>query len=160
MVYATPTLGGIMTPRELAEASTELLISECTKANIGFCPVYKTANAACADLATPYDLTLAPFQVEKVPLMISLNLPEGYHAKIYPRSSLLVKHKIYSPVSVIDQDYKGIIHLVLMNLSTNTVKFNRGTRLCQIEIVPTGPRMPDWIVEETERDPSGFGTTG
>lgn len=147
MVYATPTLGGTMKVKTIIHDD-------------GIMPVFSTENAACADLATPMSIMLEPFKSYKIPLNISFEFPKGYHAKIYPRSSLLVNYGVASPVSVIDEDYRGIIHVVLQNTTDNNVVFTRGDRLCQIEIVKTGPRPRSWLVKKQARCQKGFGGTG
>lgn len=143
------------------EVGTYLVCSDlATRDDLGIRPVFKTKEAACADLATPIPFTIAAHTTVKIPLNIRLDIPEGYNAKIYPRSSLLVKYNILAPTSIIDADYKGIVHLVLTNLGDTAVSFNRGDRLCQIEIQKVGPKPTEWEVESNDRSQEGFGGSG
>ena len=123
-------------------------------------PVYKTAGAACADVAVPYDCIIREHETEKIDLMIGFEIPYGYKIIMYPRSSLLVKKGLMSPVSIIDSDYSGQhVHVVLHNLTNQAVRLQAGERVAQIECVPVVD-CDDWEHECNARDPNGFGGTG
>lgn len=128
--------------------------------DMGIRPIFKTQGAACADLAIPRDEIVKPHKAAKIDLNIRLDIPEGYKAIIYPRSSLLPNYGIIQPVSIIDCDYKGHVHVPLYNLTNDEILFKRGTRVAQIEIVKMGLRPTEWEVENNVRDQNGFGGTG
>lgn len=122
-------------------------------------PVYKTKEAACADIKLPEAVTIYPGEVVKVDLLLGFKIPAGYKIIMYPRSSLLINYNILSPTSIIDADYSGMhVHWPAINLGKEAVALEAGTRVAQIELVPC-TQVTDWEREQTERT-GGFGSTG
>lgn len=125
----------------------------------GIKPVYKTKEAACADVALPERLVLKPGEIKMVALQIGFEIQNGYKIVMYPRSSLMIKYGIVQPTSIIDSDYSGMeIHAPLYNTSNKRIELPAGTRVAQIECVPVCD-CTDWPHEATERK-GGFGSTG
>lgn len=125
----------------------------------GVMPVYKTKEAACADVAIPYNVVLSPGNIAKLDLLLGFDIPAGYKIVMYPRSSLLIKHSLLSPTSIIDSDYSGQhVHWPVINLGKESVTVEAGTRVTQIELVPT-QQVADWHRECNIRT-GGFGSTG
>ncbi|MBR6136072.1 MAG: deoxyuridine 5'-triphosphate nucleotidohydrolase [Clostridia bacterium] len=125
----------------------------------GKAPVYKTKEAACADMALPKAINLNPGEVVRVDLLVGFDIPNGKKLVMYPRSSLLFKYGIMSPTSIIDSDYSGQhIHFIAINLGKEPVVLDKDTRVVQIECVPC-EQVADWERENTERT-GGFGSTG
>lgn len=57
----------------------------------GHNPLRVHENDAGADVYMPYDCTLQPGEIVKVPLGFGLILPDGYAGFIFPRSSMAEK---------------------------------------------------------------------
>ena len=125
----------------------------------GKAPVYKTKEAACADMALPHAINLNPGEVVRVDLLVGFEIPNGKKLVMYPRSSLLFKYGIMSPTSIIDSDYSGQhVHFIAINLGKEPVVLDKDTRVVQIECVPC-EQVADWGRENNERT-GGFGSTG
>ena len=125
----------------------------------GKVPVYKTKQAACADVFLPEDVTVEPGKVACPGLQLGFNIPAGNKIIMYPRSSLLVKFGIMQPTSIIDADYSGMeIHVPLYNTTDKPVTLKAGDRVAQIELHEY-ERVLDWNFEDNERT-GGFGSTG
>ena len=125
----------------------------------GKVPVYKTKQAACADVYLPEDVTIEPGKVACPGLQLGFEIPAGNKIVMYPRSSLLVKFGIIQPTSIIDADYSGMeIHAPLYNATDKPVKLKAGDRVAQIELQEYS-RVLDWNFESNERT-GGFGSTG
>ena len=125
----------------------------------GKVPVYKTKQAACADVFLPEDVTIEPGKVACPGLQLGFEIPAGNKIVMYPRSSLLVKFGIIQPTSIIDADYSGMeIHAPLYNATDKPVTLKAGNRVAQIELQPY-TRVLDWKFESNERT-GGFGSTG
>lgn len=125
----------------------------------GKVPVYKTKQAACADVFLPEDVTIEPGKVACPGLQLGFNIPAGNKIIMYPRSSLLVKFGIMQPTSIIDADYSGMeIHVPLYNTTDKPVTLKAGDRVAQIELHEY-ERILDWNFEDNERT-GGFGSTG
>lgn len=125
----------------------------------GKVPVYKTRQAACADVFLPEDVTIEPGKVACPGLQLGFSIPAGNKIVMYPRSSLLVKFGIMQPTSIIDADYSGMeIHVPLYNTTDKPVTLKAGDRVAQIELHEY-ERILDWNFEDNERT-GGFGSTG
>lgn len=125
----------------------------------GKVPVYKTKQAACADVFLPEDVTVEPGKVACPGLQLGFNIPAGNKIVMYPRSSLLVKFGIMQPTSIIDADYSGMeIHVPLYNTTDKPITLKAGDRVAQIELHEY-ERILDWNFEDNERT-GGFGSTG
>ena len=131
-------------------------------------PAYGTAGAAGMDLraAIPEGelLTLAPGARAMVPTGLRVAVPEGFEAQVRPRSGLAVKHGIscVNTPGTIDSDYRGEVHVVLINLGQEPFTLRRGERIAQM-VIAAHARV-DWdevdSLDETGRGAGGFGSTG
>lgn len=128
----------------------------------GIMPVYKTKGAACADIAVPDKIVIPAGKTAVPDLFIAFEIPSGYKIVMYPRSSLLVKKGLMSPVSIIDSDYSGQhVHVVLHNITDKDVSLEPGERVAQIECVPVYD-CTEWHHANAVRADinGGFGSTG
>ena len=91
-------------------------------------------------------------------------LPPGFEAQVRPRSGLAVKHGItvLNSPGTIDSDYRGEVHVLLINLGEAPVTIRRGERIAQVVIAPVTHARLDTVVQvaETARGAGGFGSTG
>ena len=49
------------------------------------------SNDAGADVYMPYDCTLQPGEIAKVPLGFGIEVPDGYAGFVFPRTSMAIK---------------------------------------------------------------------
>lgn len=93
---------------------------------------------------------------------ISIELPEGYHSILKPRSGLAVKDGLDVLAGVIDNSYRGEILVCLQNLSNRTVKICSGEKIAQMIIIKEieGFFTKAEELTQTERGSKGFGSTG
>ena len=131
-------------------------------------PSYQSEGAAGLDLAAAVaadtKLVIEPGARHLVPTGISLQLPQGYEAQVRPRSGL-ARDKgvtVLNAPGTIDSDYRGEVHVPLINLGKQSFNIERGTRIAQMLILPV-PAVEIVEVEEldeTKRGKRGFGHTG
>ena len=131
-------------------------------------PSYATAGSAGMDLraAVPEGdaLTLEPGQRAMVPTGLAIAVPPGFEAQVRPRSGLAAKHGIscVNTPGTIDSDYRGEVHVILVNLGHEPFIVHRGERIAQM-IIAAYARV-DWdevdALDDTERGAGGFGSTG
>jgi dUTP pyrophosphatase len=131
-------------------------------------PTYGTPGAAGMDLraaiAEDAPITLAPGERAMVPTGLSIAVPEGFEAQVRPRSGLAVKHGIscVNTPGTIDSDYRGEVHVVLINLGQEPFTLRRGERIAQM-VIAAYARV-EWeeveALTETARGAGGFGSTG
>ncbi len=129
-------------------------------------PQYATPLSAGIDLRANLDepLTLQPMERRLVPTGLRIALPQGYEAQVRPRSGLALKHGItlLNTPGTIDADYRGLIGVIMVNLSTEPFTVNDGDRIAQLVVArhETVEWTPVPSLDETERGEGGFGHSG
>ena len=93
---------------------------------------------------------------------LSIELPEGYHAVLKPRSGMAVKQGIHVLAGVIDNSYRGEIMVCLQNLGNKVVRVCTGDKICQMIIVKENEGIFTEVekLSNTKRSDKGFGSTG
>lgn len=79
-------------------------------------PYRPHGNDAGADVYLPYDCTLQPGEIAKIPLGFGLEIPDGYAGYIFPRTSMAVKGLVCE-LPPVDSGYRGEIHAIISNVS-------------------------------------------
>ena len=127
-------------------------------------PTKATDDAACYDLVLPDDIVLPPQQVTKVGLGFAMELPKGYHAKLFLRSSTgkNTRLRLGNGTGIIDADYRGEVCALIDNISGLFARAFKGDRLVQMTIDKNiaVSFVPTKELEETKRGAGGFGSTG
>ncbi len=129
-------------------------------------PSYQTGHSAGMDLRADLDspVTLKPLERKLIPTGLSIELPPGFEAQIRPRSGLAYKFGIgiVNSPGTIDADYRGIIQVLLVNLSNQDFVVEDGERIAQMVIARY--EKVSWeaveLLSETERGAGGYGSTG
>jgi dUTP pyrophosphatase len=117
--------------------------------------------AAGLDLYTPISGTVLPQQRLLVPLDISIQLPIGTYGHILPRSGLALKHGIHIGAGVVDEDYRGNVSVLIMNLGDQPFTFKEGDRIAQMVIKKyESVNVIESIVDDSQRGAGGFGSSG
>ncbi len=129
-------------------------------------PTRMTEHAAGFDLcaAVTEGVMLAPREIRLIPCGFSMALPVGYEAQVRPRSGLASKHGLtmINAPGTIDADYRGEVHVPLINHGKDPFEITRGMRIAQMLILPV-PKVELVEVDElneTKRGKGGFGHTG
>lgn len=129
-------------------------------------PLYATNGAAGMDLlaAVESPVIIEPGQRKLIPTGFCIALPAGYELQIRPRSGLALKHGLTLPNTpgTIDEDYRGEIGIILMNLGHEAFEITRGMRIAQAVLAPVVRAA--WLevedLDKTDRGAGGFGSTG
>lgn len=129
-------------------------------------PSYATEQSAGMDLRAylTEPITLQPMQRALIPTGLRIALPAGFEAQVRPRSGLALKHGItvLNTPGTIDADYRGLIGVILINLSTEPFVINDGERIAQMVIARH--EQAEWqltdTLDDTERGDGGFGHSG
>jgi dUTP pyrophosphatase len=129
-------------------------------------PTYRTDGAAGLDLcaAVREPRILAPGQRAVIPSGFALSLPSGHEGQVRPRSGRALREglTIANAPGTIDEDYRGEVGIILINLGREPVTIRRGERVAQLVVAPVarvGVREVDSL-EATPRGSGGFGHTG
>jgi len=125
-------------------------------------PVRKREGDAGLDLYSVEEVVLKPGQWVAVPTGIAVEIPEGHFGLIKDRSGLALKHALHCLAGVVDENYRGEIKVVIINLGNEEVKLEKGTRIAQLLIVPYTKVEPVEVevLSDTERGEKGFGSSG
>jgi len=129
-------------------------------------PSYATSGAAGMDLlaAITEPMVIAPGARVLVPIGLKIAIPSGHELQVRPRSGLALKNGIVLPNSpgTIDEDYRGELQVIVMNVGREPFIVERGMRIAQAVLAAV--TRASW--EETDsldvtiRGEGGFGSTG
>lgn len=132
-------------------------------------PSYGTDRSAGFDFSSVENKVLLPGNRALIStgLKVEMLPPKGYMAELQvrPRSGLAFKHGItvLNAPGTIDEDYRGIIGVILLNTSRESFTVEVGDRIAQgvvsylpmVQISEAGDELT-----ETDRGEGGFGSTG
>lgn len=131
-------------------------------------PAYATAGAAGLDLhaavAADAPRVLAPGERAAVPTGMAVVIPAGHEGQVRARSGRALREglAVLNAPGTIDEDYRGELRVLLVNLGDAPVTVQRGDRIAQLVICPVTRVAVRAVtsVGSTARDDGGFGSTG
>jgi len=127
-------------------------------------PIYGNDRAAGIDLRAKERVELPYGIPRRVGTGLCVEIPTGHVGLVRGRSGLAFRRGIWSFDGTIDEDYRGEISLLLLNLSDvgKVAVIEKGERTCQLVIVPVVRAIlfKVWGLTETSRGGAGFGSTG
>ena len=97
-----------------------------------------------------------------VPSGIAMSIPDGYVARVLPRSGLAIRGGIHIMAGVIDSSYRGEVKVAMFNLGGEVFRGNHGDKIAQLVIQKIelwNPVVVDEL-DETDRGVNGFGSSG
>lgn len=116
------------------------------------------------DLRCAEDIEMHKGEFKLIPLGVAMELPEGYEAHVYPRSSTFKKHKILlsNSVGVIDCSYNGDgDQWQFPAYAMEDTFIPKNTRICQFRIFENQPDIELVEVESLgNENRGGIGSTG
>jgi dUTP pyrophosphatase len=125
-------------------------------------PSYGHPTDAGMDFFTLDEVILKPGEQKLIPTGLSIDLPIGYVAVFWDKSSLASQKGLKSLGGVIDSGYTGEMKIILINLSNTTQIIPKGAKFIQLLIQPVEHCEVEFVDEiATEgRGSGGFGSTG
>jgi len=132
-------------------------------------PRYATHGAAGLDLSADLDasVVLAPLGRARIPTGLIIGLPKGHEGQVRPRSGLAAKHgvTVLNAPGTIDEDYRGELAVLLVNLSDTPFTISHGDRIAQLIVAPVVQVAIETCDDlarlgDTSRGSGGFGSTG
>jgi len=152
----------------------EVLLIVVNKSN-NLLPEYSSEGAFAQDLRASEDISIPYLQTRIVNTGLFMAVPEGYALRIVPRSGLASKGILVSnSPGTIDEDYRGMVGVIITNLSTNNGYIESVTGYPESFVIKAGDRIAQCYLEkkipfkfinadelsETKRGIGGFGSTG
>ncbi|MCG8555250.1 MAG: dUTP diphosphatase [Proteobacteria bacterium] len=130
-------------------------------------PHYASEGAAGLDLSAALDTpcVIEPGQRATVPTGLAIALPEGHEGQVRPRSGLASRHgvTVLNAPGTIDEDYRGEVCVLLVNLGSVPYAIHPGDRIAQL-VVSQVQRVAVRALEDelapTSRGTRGLGSTG
>ena len=129
-------------------------------------PKYETEGSSGMDLTANVNrvIEILPGKSEIIPTGIALSIPKNYEIQIRPRSGLAAKNQIsvLNTPGTIDEDYRGEIKVILINLGEKKFTIEKGLRIAQMVLCPVIKAELEEVdeLDETKRGSGGFGSTG
>lgn len=132
-------------------------------------PRYASEGAAGLDLTAALDapLIIGPLERCKVPTGLVIALPPGHEGQVRPRSGLAFQHglTVLNAPGTIDEDYRGELAVLLVNLGREPVTLAPGDRIAQLVVAPVtrvdvSEHTSLDTLGDTSRGAGGFGSTG
>jgi len=126
-------------------------------------PAKATEGSVCYDVSSVKRVLLSPMEKTVIPTGLAFELPEEAGLEVRPRSGLASKgFIILNSPATLDNDYRGELLILCMNLSNRNILINKGDRIAQIRLFETINIEWEELEElgKTERGNKGLGSTG
>ena len=125
-------------------------------------PTHATSKSVGLDLYSPTNVLIPAHDKILIDMGIAFQIPIGYYGGIASRSGLAIHHHIHVGVGVVDPDYTGSVHVLLMNLSSQDHVIEKNHRIAQMILENVAYlvicEVPQML--PTECGANGFGSTG
>ena len=124
-------------------------------------PTHATPKSVGLDLYSLTSVLISAHSKMLIDMGIAFQIPMGYDGWIASRSGLAIHHHIHVGAGVVDPDYTGSVHVLLMNLSSQDHVIEKNHRLAQMILekvaYPVLCEVPQML--PTEHGANGFGST-
>lgn len=125
---------------------------------------YIDGKSDMIDLRAAEDVNMKAGEFKLIPLGIAMELPSGFEAHIYPRSSTYKNFGLTqaNSVGIIDNSYSGDEdQWMYPAVASGDVVIHKNDRICQFRIVRNQPEINFKEVEHlSKKGRGGFGSTG
>ena len=96
-------------------------------------PVYKTNGSVGFDIESNEDVKLKPGERKLIHTGLYMEIPAGYELQVRPRSGLSLKHGFVPILGTIDNDYRGEIGVIGVNINdTGYFQIDKGDRIAHL----------------------------
>ena len=147
--------------KELFETANEPAIRIMKDDEDAIVPTRGSRYAAGLDLYSIEDKVVPVGQQRIVSTGIRMALPPGTYGRIAPKSGLAANWSIHINAGVVDEDYRGVVKVLIHNLGRNVVNINKGEQIAQLIVEKI--MKPDIkhvrSLDVTDRGEGGFGST-
>ena len=125
-------------------------------------PTRATLKSMGLDLYSPTNVLIPAHDKILVDTGIAFEIPMGYYGQIASRSGLAIHHHIHVGAGVVDPDYTGSVHVLLMNFSSQDHVIEKNHPIAQmiLEKVACPVICEVSQILPTEHGANGFGSTG
>ena len=125
---------------------------------------YIDGKSDMIDLRAAEDVNMKAGEFKLIPLGVAMELPPGFEAHIYPRSSTYKNFGLAqaNSVGIIDNSYSGNEdQWMYPAVASRDVIIHKNDRICQFRIVRNQPEINFCEVKKLDgKERGGFGSTG
>ena len=125
-------------------------------------PTQATSMSVGLDLYSPTNVLIPAHDKVLVDVGVAFQIPMGYYGWIASRSGLAIHHHIHVGAGVVDPDYTGSIHVLLMNFSSQDHVIEKNHRIAWMILEKVAYPVICEVSQmlSTERGAKGFGSMG
>ena len=125
-------------------------------------PTHATSKSVGLDLYSPMNVLIPAHDKILIDMGIAFQIPMGYYGQIASRSGLAIHHHIHVGAGVVDPDYTGSVHVLLMNLSSQDHVIEKNHCIAQMILEKVAYLVICEVSQmlQTECGANGFGSTG
>ena len=125
-------------------------------------PTLVTSKSVGLDLYSPTNVLIPAHDKILVDVGVAFQIPMGYYGWIASRSGLAIHHHIHVGAGVVDPDYTGSVHVLLMNFSSQDHVTEKNHRIAQMILEKVAYPVICEVSQmlPTEHDAKGLGSTG
>ena len=136
---------------------------QCLKILLTACmPTQATSKSVGLDLYSPINVLIPAHDKVLVDMGVAFQIPMGYYGRIASRSGLAIHHHIHVGAGVVDPDYTGSIHVLLMNFSSQDHVIEKNHQIAQMILEKVAYLVLCEVSQmlPTECGAKGFGSMG
>lgn len=125
------------------------------------CPKQGRVGDAGYDLFLIDDITFLPHSTTVIDTGVCIELPEG-HAGLLAMRSSVCKTGLIIQQPLIDENYRGEIHIIIHNPTGDSFTYSKGDRVCSLYVFPVYHEALEVVDElsETNRGTNWSGSSG
>ena len=133
----------------------KLLLTACM-------PTRATPKSVGLDLYSPTNVLIPAHDKILIDKGIAFQIPMGYYGWIASRSGLAIHYHIHVGAGVVDPDYTGSVHVLLMNLSSQDHVIEKNHCIAQMILEKVAYPIICEVLQmlPAEHGANGFGSTG
>ena len=135
----------------------------CLKTLLTACmPTQATSKSVGLDLYSPMNVLIPAHDKVLVDMGVAFQIPMGYYRQIASGSGLAIHHHIHVGAGVVDPDYTGSVHVLLMNFSSQDHVIEKNHRIAQMILEKVAYPVICEVSQmlPTECGAKGFASTG
>jgi dUTP pyrophosphatase len=125
-------------------------------------PCFAHEGDAGLDIFSNQEAVLKPFHRAPISTGLYLEIPKNHVGLVWDKSGLALNSGVKTMAGVIDSNYRGELKIVLINLSRQSFRIEKGMKIAQLLL----QKIEKLKIEETEilnstsREEKGFGSSG
>ena len=125
-------------------------------------PTRATSKSVGLDLYSPTNVLIPAHDKVLVDVGVAFQIPMGYYGWIASRLGLAIHHHIHVGAGVVDPDYTGSVHVLLMNFSSQDHVIEKNHQIAQMILEKVAYLVICEVSQmlPTERGAKGFGSMG